>query len=116
MEQEGLLFPKSQGKKKERKHHPPSIIPGDNRKICYMCGCWKNIEEHHIFFGKGRKDKSEEYGLKVHLCMECHRTGKRAVHKCEETNLYFKRIAQRAFENQIGSREDFIKLIGKNYL
>lgn len=115
MEQEGLMFPK-QKHCKRKKHHPPSIIPDGDQKICYMCGSQKNIEEHHIFFGAGLRDISEDKGLKVHLCMECHRSGSRAVHKCKETNLYFKRIAQRAFENQIGSREEFMKLIGKNYL
>lgn len=84
--------------------------------MCYMCGCWKNIEEHHIFFGTGLRSISEENGLKVHLCMECHRTGPNAVHNCKEVNLYFKKIAQQAYESQKGSREDFIKLIGKNYL
>lgn len=115
MDQEGLLFPKTQGKKK-RKKHPPSIIPGDNPKICYICGRRNNIEEHHIFFGPALRTVSEDKGLKVHLCIECHRVGPRAVHRCKEVNLYFKRIAQRAFENKNGSREDFIKLIGKNYL
>lgn len=115
MDQEGLLFPKTPGKKK-RKHHSRSIIPGDNPKACYICQSRRNIEEHHIFFGSGLRDISEEKGLKVHLCMEHHRTGSRAAHNCKEVNLYFKRVAQRAFENQIGSREEFMKLIGKNYL
>lgn len=47
MDQEGLLFPKTQEKKK-RKKHPPSIIPGDNPKICYVCGCRNNIERECI--------------------------------------------------------------------
>lgn len=115
MDQEGLLFPKTQGKKK-RKKHPPSIIPGDNPKICYICGYRNDIEEHHIFFGKGPREISEEYGLKVHLCAKHHRTGREAAHTCKATNLNLKRIAQRVFESQIGSREDFMKLIGKNYL
>lgn len=115
MDQEGLLFPKTQGKK-EKKKHPPSIIPGGNQKICYICGCTRNIEEHHIFFGKGLRKISEEHGFKVYLCAEHHRTGREAAHVCKTTNLYLKNIAQRAFENQKGSREDFMKLIGKNYL
>lgn len=115
MDQEGLLFPKTQEKKK-RKKHSRSIIPRDNPKTCYICGCINNIEEHHIFFGTGLRDISEEYGLKVHLCREHHRTGFWAAHNCKETNLHLKRIAQRAYENQKGSRKDFIKLIGKNYL
>lgn len=65
MDQEGLLFPKTQEKKK-RKKHPPSIIPGDNPKICYVCGCRNNIEVHHIFFGPALRTISEDKGLKVH--------------------------------------------------
>ena len=117
MNQERLLFPKNTGRgKKKRKKHPPSIIPGDSPKICYICGCRRNIEEHHIFFGNGLRDISEEKGLKVHLCAECHRTGPRAVHTCKEVNLQLKELAQQAFENGHGSREEFIKLISKNYL
>lgn len=114
MEQKGLLFPKKVQKKK-RKHHPRSIIPGDQPAWCYLCEMPKRTEEHHIFGGPNRR-ASEEYGLKVHLCLSCHRTGPKAAHGCKATSDELHRIGQQAFEAEVGSRRDFIRIFGKNYL
>lgn len=115
MEQEGLLFPKEK-KKKKRKKHKKSIIPGNTKGICYLCGRHGYTHEHHIFFGKKNKNQSEEYGLKVYLCVECHETGKEAVHTCDRTRRYLEKIGQQEFERQIGSRSQFIEIFERNYL
>ena len=115
MDQEGLLFPKEKQKKK-RKRHKKSVIPGNRKGICYLCGKHGYTHEHHIFFGKGNRRNSEEYGLKVYLCVECHETGPEAVHTCERTRRYLEKIAQKEFEKKIGSREEFGKAFGENYL
>ena len=109
----GLKFPKP-GKKKKRKKHSNSIL-NSQKGTCFLCGKHNRTEEHHIFGGANRS-LSEEYGLKVHLCMECHRTGKNAVHNNKNTMDYLHRIGQEAFEHRIGSREEFIKIFGRNYL
>ena len=94
-----------------------SII--QDEKVCYLCGRNGNgdrLEEHHILFGNPNRDHSEKYGLKVWLCGErCHRNGKNAAHRCRDTDLMLKRIAQEKFEEN-HSREDFISLFGRNYL
>ena len=46
---------------------------------CYLCGALGQTEEHHCFGGPNRR-LSEKYGLKVYLCLSCHRTGPNAVH------------------------------------
>lgn len=114
MDQEGLLFPKEQSKKKRKKHRK-SIISGNRKGVCYLCGRYGFTHEHHIFGGANR-DNSEEYGLKVHLCVECHETGKEAVHICEETRRKLERLGQYEFERQIGSRTMFIRIFGRNCL
>lgn len=98
-----------------------SIIQHD--KTCFLCGCaapsgfWNGLEEHHVFFGTGKRKLSEKRGLKVWLCGEtCHRTGKKAVHMCRETDLFIKRQAQEIYEATYGSRADFVREFGKNYL
>ena len=58
-----LMFPKPKWKKK-KKRHPPSILPSD-KHICFLCarnGDYrpKITEEHHVFFGSGLRDASEE--------------------------------------------------------
>lgn len=89
-----------------------------DEKICYLCGRNGNgdrLESHHIFPAANR-DNSEKYGLKVWLCGEhCHRNGKDAVHRNRKTDLKLKREAQAKFEEN-HSREEFIRIFGKNYL
>lgn len=114
MDTTGLLFPKRKIKKKRKKHRE-SIIPGDRKGICYLCKRHTYTHEHHIFFGPNR-EHSERYGLKVHLCVECHETGPEAVHTCDHTRRYLEKIGQQEFERQIGSREEFRKVFGKNCL
>ena len=97
-----------------------SIIQKEKR--CFLCGCaipygfYDGLEDHHVFFGTGKKQISERLGLKVWLCGEtCHRNGKRAVHKCRETDLFIKRHAQEVYEETYGDRADFIREFGKSY-
>ena len=84
-------------------------------ECCYFCGSHGPLETHHIFFGNPGRKISEQQGFKVRLCPECHRTGKKSPHRDRDTDLMLKRICQRAFE-VTHSREEFIKLIGRNYL
>lgn len=92
--------------------HIKSII--SNKKVCFVCGN-PQVEEHHIFFGNPRRKISEKYGLKVWLCTQHHR-GTNGVHgkQGHELDLKLKQIAQEKYERK-HTREDFIKLMGKNY-
>lgn len=87
-----------------------------NRKESFLSGATYNLEEHHIFFGTANRKISEKYGLKVWLTTEEHR-GTYGVHgkygKLLDKQL--KKAAQKKFE-ETHTREEFIKLIGKNYL
>lgn len=91
-----------------------SII--QDKKECFITGSTYNLEEHHIFFGTAKRKISEKYGLKVYLTAELHR-GTNGVHgkngKLLDKRL--KKIAQRKFE-ETHNRDEFIRLIGKNYL
>lgn len=84
------------------------------KQVCYLCGRLVYLERHHLFFGANRKP-SENYGLWVWLCPDCHRTGKQAVHKDYETNLRLKQAGQQAFE-RTHTREEFMRIFGRNYL
>ena len=114
MNQEGLLFPKGTIRKKRKKHHK-SIIDRDAKGQCFICGKTGYTERHHIY-GSANRKYSEQYGLTVYLCPECHRTSEIAVHRNKEVRTTLQRIGQRTFEKKCGSREEFVKLFGKNYL
>lgn len=116
-----MLFPKPQTKKKRKKHRE-SLLQNKESRICYLCArggdySWKQVlEEHHIFGGPNRH-LSEEYGLKVYICPECHRTSARAVHQdpAGEANRYLQAAWQKAFEENFPELS-FREIFGKNYL
>ena len=82
--------------------------------ICHVCGRVQNCEEHHVFFGSNRKH-SEQWGMVVWLCPDCHRIKKWSVHMNRDTDLRLKREQQMIFE-QTHSREKFMEIFGRNYL
>ena len=109
----GLKFPKEETKKKKMSH--PASILGSRKGRCYLCGRYTQTEEHHIFGGPNRT-LSEQYGLKVDLCLECHQFGVHAVHKDQAVMDELHRQGQEAFEEQLGSRKEFMQIFGRNYL
>lgn len=116
----GLMFPKTAAKKK-RKRHKESIL-NEKDGTCYLCMRLHNdrriyhyTEEHHIFGGNPNRDISEAEGLKVYLCPDHHQIGPEAVHNNHDNMLLLQQDAQRAYE-QTHSREEFMGLIGRNYL
>ena len=99
-----------------------SIIQAD-REHCFICGrnshadYW-GLEEHHIFEGHGRRELSEQYGLKVYICGDrCHRNGKDSVHKNAKVNRAVKMVVQkRAMQHYGWTVEQFREIFGKNYI
>lgn len=91
-----------------------SII--QTKKQCYICRAEIGLHNHHIYFGTGRRPISERNGFKVWLCQP-HHESTFGVHgtKGHELDLYLKKKCQIKYEEN-HTREDFIKLIGRNYL
>ena len=81
---------------------------------CYLCRRRVPTERHHIFEGS-RRHISEENGFVVDLCPMCHREGPQAVHKNADVARQLKAHCQYVFE-QTHSREEWMRLIRKNYL
>ena len=85
-------------------------------KECYATGRLDNLHKHHIFMGKNRKI-SDRYGFWVWLTGEYHNQDNVLGVHFDNTELKEKlyRECQAKFE-ETHSREEFMKLIGKNYL
>lgn len=91
----------------------PSILktrPG----VCYICRRKTETALHHIYEGPFRW-VSDEQGFTVFLCPDCHQYGPKAVHRCRDTALWLKARCQRVYERN-HSREEFMRLVGRNYL
>lgn len=71
-------------------------------ETCYICGR-RACEMHHILHGADKR-LSEEFGLMVPLCRECH---DKVHHSGGEYDLMLKQDAQRAH---------LIKVFGRCYL
>lgn len=87
-----------------------------DEKFCLICGTPLNIHKHHIFEGTGRRKLSEKYGCWCYLCARHHNMSNESVHFKKELDLKLKQQCQKAWEYQIGTREQFIMLFGRNYL
>lgn len=93
----------------------------EDADCCFICATiygkynWQEIENHHIFFGTGKRSLSDEDGLTVHLCRSHHREGPEAAHKNRLTDMYLKAIGQSKYE-ETHTRAEFIKRYGKSYL
>ena len=83
-----------------------SII--QTRKECWVCREYYNLcttvglEEHHIMFGRGRRELSERYGLKVWLCHNHHNEPPMGVHFNENVRHELEKTAQIAFDHLHG--------------
>lgn len=86
-------------------------------KYCLICQTEQNLHLHHVFYGTGRRKISDKYGLTVWLCANHHNMSDYGVHTCTEVDKKVKQWAQKkAMKHYAWSREDFIKIVGKNYL
>lgn len=91
----------------------PSII--QDEKECYVTGSQRNLDRHHVYRAARRK-LSEKYGLwvwldhSVHMALHDHRR----PYDTLENDL--KKVAQQAFEDNGGTREEFMRIFSANYL
>ena len=88
-----------------------SIIT-DNFEECFICHSRQGLSPHHCWHGRTNRKLSDKYGLIVPLCYKCHSD----LHERNyQLNLYLMRVAQIEFEKKY-SREEFMKIFGKNKL
>lgn len=86
----------------------------DDMEHCYFTRSDK-VERHHIYPGFNRK-KCEKYGYVIPLRPDLHPNGAQAGSTWKEIDDYLRRACQKDYEKNHGSREDFIKEFGRNYL
>ena len=95
------------------------------RKTCFLCGRTAYTERHHIFSGTANRKLSEEDGLVVDLCPDCHNRPPNGVHFNKDNMHRLHVHGQRIWEmgkivndgmTDEQAREAFIKRYGKNYL
>ena len=95
--------------------HKYSILQGKKRE-CYVTGEVSQLEKHHIYFGNPNRKISDKNGFWVFLTTELHR-GVNGVHgkNGHALDIQLKQTCQTKYEAS-HTREDFIQLIGRNYI
>lgn len=90
-----------------------SIVQDLNDRKCYICGSRLDLELHHCLHGTANRAVAEREELGCWLCGVHHDL----LHdKDNDLDLFIKEQAQKAWEKQKGSREQWIALFGKNFL
>lgn len=88
-----------------------SIVVKDMSKCCVF-GCEHTpVEIHHAISGTANRAMSDKFKLIVPMCHEHHME----LHNDPKMEKYYQRLAQNAFEQQIGTRAQFIAIFGKSY-
>lgn len=88
----------------------------DDLEHCFVCKS-NVVAIHHIFYGTANRKKSEKYGFIVPLHPRWHTDSNDAIHRGnKKLDLHLKTSAQTYYEQNIGSRTDFILEFGKSYL
>jgi hypothetical protein len=86
----------------------------DDLTRCIITGR-PGVHIHHVFGGPNR-GKSEKDGFIIPLVPELHNMGPYGIHFNRRLDLEFKQKCQRWYENNKGSRENFISRYGKSWL
>jgi hypothetical protein len=81
---------------------------------CYLCGRYTRLEQHHLIGGRNRKH-SDEYGLIIDVCSDCHTAAPGAIHRNPKLQRELKELGQKMFE-ETHTREEFMQIFGRNYL
>lgn len=81
----------------------------------YQISNYGRIKSFYKNEGTANRKISEKNGFKVWLCAEHHNMSNNSVHFNREMSLILKKLYQKEYE-KTHSREEFIKLIGRNYL
>lgn len=89
-------------------------------KSCWVCGARNNLHNHHIFEGTSNRSASEKRGFKIWLCAGHHNCSVHGIHsgtkEGKALDISVKRMAQRYYEKNIGSRAEFINEFIRSYL
>ena len=80
---------------------------------CFVCGSYKYVQRHEIFFGRAYRNKSKQYGCWVNLCMACH--DKVHFSKDHSLDIKLKKLGQEKFEMLYGHTK-FMEEFDKNRL
>ena len=97
----------------DRNGYNPTIL--QDKEECFVSGETFGLVRHEVFYGTANRKLSKKYGLWVWLTPYWHNMSNDGVHFNKRLDLQLKQYAQSKFE-ETHSREEFMKIFGRNYL
>lgn len=92
----------------------PSIM--QDCKKCIVTGAVSGLDVHHVYPGNPNRRISDENGFWVYLRHDVHMALHARMHPFDQLMDELKVACQEAFEGMGGTREEFMRLIGRSYL
>lgn len=88
-----------------------------DKKECFVTGNTEGLHKHHIFFGTANREISDQHGLWVWLSWYLHVADSpyKTPHNDNQTDRALRKICQAEYE-KTHTRDEFMDLIGRNYL
>ena len=84
-------------------------------KECFITHATEGLHKHHIYPGYGTRNICEREGFYIWLIPRLHNMSDDGIHFNKGFDLYVKKLCQEKYE-ETHTREEFMRLIGKNYL
>jgi hypothetical protein len=86
---------------------------------CWVCGN-PEVQEHHVFYGVGRRKVSDAEGCVIYLCHFHHQDPRSGIHFDKDFDRAVKCQCQMKWEAREGLDEPdhatFIRRFGRNYI
>lgn len=82
-----------------------------NKDKCMFCNATTNLSWHEIYAGRNRQNSMED-GFCLRMCLLCHK----AKQEDAQFNEFWHRKAQLYYEQNIGSRKQFLARYRRSYL
>lgn len=97
-------------KQKELEENRYSILT-DNLDYCFVKNCRNKSDDIHEVYAGAKRKISIKNGFCIPLCRLCHSE----IQNNESKMIIYKKMCQKKYEEN-HTREEFIKLVGRNYL
>jgi hypothetical protein len=83
--------------------------------MCEVCGMSPAVTTHEVYYGTANRKVSIKNGFQVKICARCHDAAHYKIDIGIDVNRKLRERFQREYEKN-HTRQEFIELIGHNYL
>jgi len=83
--------------------------------MCEVCEMSPAVTTHEVYYGTANRKVSIKHKFQVKICARCHDAAHYKISVGHDMNMELRKQFQREYEKN-HTKEEFIKLIGQDYL